>query len=180
MCRPVLKAQNFTLRRHEAAIYRYAFIIALCKSQEFDGFARLQIPESCCNLDSASRVSTDKLRLWSNANPMFTGGSDDEAVCIRRLRWHLVQARATRKERAFGAWLSMYNSSSSPASPLTPARSYQENLRAASVPARGGYQAVSIQDYARISSKRDEFLNFLLLPNPEGIPAVEYAGLRVA
>lgn len=64
--------------------------------------------------------------------------------------------------------------------PLTPARSYQENLRAASVPARGGYQAVSIQDYARISSKRDEFLNFLLLPNPEGIPAVEYAGLRVA
>ncbi len=64
--------------------------------------------------------------------------------------------------------------------PLTPARSYQENLRAASVPARGGYQAVSIQDYARISSKRDEFLNFLLLPNPEGVPAVEYAGLRVA
>lgn len=111
---------------------------------------------------------------------MFTGGSDDEAVCIRRLRWHLVQARATRKERAFGAWLSMHNSSSSTASPLTPARSYQENLRAASVPARGGYQAVSIQDYARISSKRDEFLNFLLLPNPEGIPAVEYAGLRVA
>ena len=29
-------------------------------------------------------------------------------------------------------------------------------------------------------SKRDEFLNFLLLPNPEGIPAIEYAGLRVA
>ena len=34
--------------------------------------------------------------------------------------------------------------------------------------------------YSRISSKRDEFLNFLLLPNPEGIPAIEYAGLRVA
>ena len=59
-------------------------------------------------------------------------------------------------------------------------RTYQEKLRAAAVPARGGYTAVSIQDYTRISSQRDEFLNFLLLPNPEGIPAVEYAGLRVA
>ena len=39
---------------------------------------------------------------------------------------------------------------------------------------------VSIDDYSRISSKRDEFLNFLLLPNPEGIPAIEIAGLRVA
>ena len=55
-----------------------------------------------------------------------------------------------------------------------------ESLRAAAVPARGGYTAVSIDDYSRISSKRDEFLNFLLLPNPEGIPAIEYAGLRVA
>ena len=63
---------------------------------------------------------------------------------------------------------------------LNPSRSYQESLRAAAVPARGGYTAVSIDDYSRISSKRDEFLNFLLLPNPEGIPAIEYAGLRVA
>ena len=63
---------------------------------------------------------------------------------------------------------------------LNPSRSYQESLRAAAVPARGGYTAVSIDDYSRISSKRDEFLNFLLLPNPEGIPAIQYAGLRVA
>mgnify|MGYP007053498946 CR=1 FL=1 len=56
----------------------------------------------------------------------------------------------------------------------------EQRLRAAAVPARGGYTAVSIDDYSRISSKRDEFLNFLLLPNPEGIPAIEYAGLRVA
>lgn len=113
---------------------------------------------------------------------MFTGGSDDEAVCIHRPAHagrQPVQARATRKERAFGAWLSMYNSSAA-SNHLTPTRTYQEKLRAAAVPARGGYTAVSIQDYTRISSQRDEFLNFLLLPNPEGIPAVEYAGLRVA
>jgi len=75
--------------------------------------------------------------------------------------------------------LAMSNSSAA-SNPLTPTRTYQEKLRAAAVPARGGYTAVSIQDYTRISSQRDEFLNFLLLPNPEGIPAVEYAGLRVA
>ena len=95
----------------------------------------------CCKLNPASRVSTDKLRLWSNANP----GSATEAAIS-----------------------------------LNPSRSYQESLRAAAVPARGGYTAVSIDDYSRISSKRDEFLNFLLLPNPEGIPAIQYAGLRVA
>lgn len=75
----------------------------------------------------------------------------------------------------------MYNGSATEAAiSLNPSRSYQESLRAAAVPARGGYTAVSIDDYSRVSSKRDEFLNFLLLPNPEGIPAIEYAGLRVA
>lgn len=77
----------------------------------------------------------------------------------------------------------MHNSSSAIHTPLNPNRTYQENLRAAAVPARGGFAALSIQDYTRISSQRDEFLNFLLLPNPEGIPALdamEYAGLRVA
>ncbi|MDO5750232.1 MAG: nuclease PIN [Rothia sp. (in: high G+C Gram-positive bacteria)] len=74
----------------------------------------------------------------------------------------------------------MYNSSATEAVTLNPSRTFQESLRAASVPARNGYTAVSIQDYERISSRRDEFLNFLLLPNPEGIPAIEYAGLRVA
>lgn len=77
------------------------------------------------------------------------------------------------------AWLSMYNSSVA-SNPLTPTHSYQENLRAVAVPARGGFTAVSIQDYSRVASERDEFLNFLLLPNPEGVPALEYAGLRVA
>ena len=69
----------------------------------FLGGGRLQPRGICCKLYSASRVSTDKLRLWSNANPMFTGGSDDEAVCIHRPAHagrQPVQARATRKERA--------------------------------------------------------------------------------
>ncbi|MBD9232393.1 hypothetical protein [Rothia mucilaginosa] len=75
----------------------------------------------------------------------------------------------------------MYNGSATEAAiSLNPSRSYQDSLRAAAVPARGGFTAVSIDDYSRISSKRDEFLNFLLLPNPEGIPAIEIAGLRVA
>ena len=77
--------------------------------------------------------------------------------------------------------LSQYNGSATEAViSLNPSRSYQDSLRAAAVPARGGFTAVSIDDYSRISSKRDEFLNFLLLPNPEGIPAIEIAGLRVA
>lgn len=32
----------------------------------------------------------------------------------------------------------------------------------AAVPARGGYRAMSITDYARVDSARSEFLNFLL------------------
>lgn len=57
----------------------------------------------------------------------------------------------------------------------------QKNIRAASVPARGGYTAMSIQDYSRISDERSQFLNFLLTPNPAGIPAVsEYGVLKAA
>ena len=75
----------------------------------------------------------------------------------------------------------MYNGSATEAViSLNPSRSYQDSLRAAAVPARGGFTAVSIDDYSRISSKRDECLNVLLLPNPEGVPAIEIAGLRVA
>ena len=56
----------------------------------------------------------------------------------------------------------------------------QKNISAASVPARGGYTAMSIQDYTRISNERSEFLNFLLAPNPSGIPATEYGVLKAA
>lgn len=56
----------------------------------------------------------------------------------------------------------------------------QKNISAASVPARGGFAAISIQDYARISNERSEFLNFLLAPNPSGIPATEYDVLKAA
>lgn len=56
----------------------------------------------------------------------------------------------------------------------------QASIQAASVPARGGYSAMSIQDYSRISSERSEFLNFLLSPNPQGIPASGYGLLRAA
>ena len=73
----------------------------------------------------------------------------------------------------------MYNSSAA-SNHLTPTRTYQENCAPPQYQHAEGTTAVSIQDYTRISSQRDEFLNFLLLPNPEGIPAVEYAGLRVA
>ena len=75
----------------------------------------------------------------------------------------------------------MYNGSATEAAiSLNPSRSYQDSLRAAAVPARGGFTAGSGRESFLISSKRDEFLNFLLLPNPEGIPAIEIAGLRVA
>ncbi len=39
---------------------------------------------------------------------------------------------------------------------------------------------MSIQDYTRISNERSEFLNFLLSPNPSGIPATEYGVLKAA
>lgn len=58
--------------------------------------------------------------------------------------------------------------------------SVQKSISAASVPARGGFTAMSIQDYTRISYERSEFLNFLLSPNPSGIPATEYGVLKVA
>lgn len=56
----------------------------------------------------------------------------------------------------------------------------QKNRSVAATPACGGFVAISIQDYARISNERSEFLNFLLAPNPSGIPAPEYGALKVA
>jgi hypothetical protein len=50
----------------------------------------------------------------------------------------------------------------------------------AAVPVAGGYQAMSIQDYARVDSARSEFLNFLLAPNAAGTPVVEMAVDRAA
>lgn len=58
--------------------------------------------------------------------------------------------------------------------------SVQANISAASVPARGGFTAMSIQDYTRISNERTEFLNFLLAPNPSGIPSTEFGVLKAA
>lgn len=43
------------------------------------------------------------------------------------------------------------------------------------VPVSRGYQAMSIQDYARVDSARTEFLNFLLAPAGTGEPIVELA-----
>lgn len=56
----------------------------------------------------------------------------------------------------------------------------QKNISAASVPARGGYAAISLQDYSRISDERSEFLNFLLAPNPAGITSVSEFGVLKA
>lgn len=57
----------------------------------------------------------------------------------------------------------------------------QKNISASSVPARGGYSAISLQDYSRISDERSEFLNFLLTPNPAGVTSVsEYGVLKAA
>ncbi|WP_346845048.1 nuclease PIN [uncultured Rothia sp.] len=56
----------------------------------------------------------------------------------------------------------------------------QKNLQTVAVPVRGGYSAVSIQDYTRVTNERSEFLNFLLSPNPSGVPATEYGVLRAA
>ncbi len=61
-----------------------------------------------------------------------------------------------------------------------PTESFTNDFVAASVPARGGYAAISIQDYTRISNARGEFLNFLLTPNPSGVPATEYGVLKAA
>ncbi|WP_068170435.1 nuclease PIN [Rothia sp. ND6WE1A] len=61
-----------------------------------------------------------------------------------------------------------------------PHETIQKNLSTVAVTARGGYSAVSIQDYTRISNERSEFLNFLLTPNPSGVPATEYGALQVA
>ncbi|WP_188359551.1 nuclease PIN [Rothia aerolata] len=61
-----------------------------------------------------------------------------------------------------------------------PHENIQKNFKAASVPARGGFSAISIQDYTRISNERSEFLNFLLAPNPHGIPATEQGVFKVA
>lgn len=62
-----------------------------------------------------------------------------------------------------------------------PTESFANDLVLASVPARGGYAAISIQDYTRISNARSEFLNFLLAPNPAGSPAVaDYGVLKAA
>ncbi|MFW0121893.1 nuclease PIN [Rothia sp. CCM 9419] len=57
----------------------------------------------------------------------------------------------------------------------------QHNIQTvSSAQTRGGYAAVSIQDYTRISHERSEFLNFLLSPNPHGIPNQEYGILQAA
>lgn len=62
-----------------------------------------------------------------------------------------------------------------------PHQNFQQSLKAVSVVARSGYAAVSIQDYSRISDERSEFLNFLLTPNPAGVPVLSQQGvLRAA
>lgn len=61
-----------------------------------------------------------------------------------------------------------------------PHQTLQNNLNAVAVVARGGYTAVSIQDYTRISNERTEFLNFLLTPNPAGVPSTESGVLQAA
>ena len=45
----------------------------------------------------------------------------------------------------------------------------------AAVPARGGYRAMSITDYARVDSARTEFLNFLLAPTAAAPAAADRA-----
>lgn len=108
---------------------------------------------------------------------MFTGGSDDEAVCIRvdnafvtNAGWYRQEhiERNARKRK----WL--MNTTA------RPHENIQNNFKTTSVPARGGFSAISIQDYTRISNERSEFLNFLLAPNPTGVPSTEYGVLKVA
>lgn len=110
---------------------------------------------------------------------MFTGGSDDEAVCIRvKDAYWLVQARAVfRKECAV---IRVQCNTAMSTTVTRPTESFAKDLVSASVPARGGYAAISIQDYTRISNARGEFLNFLLAPNPEGVPATDYGVLKAA
>ncbi|QRZ62643.1 nuclease PIN [Rothia sp. ZJ932] len=67
-----------------------------------------------------------------------------------------------------------------PTTTIRPTESFARDLVSASVPARGGYSAISIQDYTRISNARGEFLNFLLTPNPAGIPSTDYGVLKAA
>ncbi len=121
---------------------------------------------------TASRVSTDKLRLWLNANPMFTGGSDDEAVCIAPGRLVQARARFLKGKRTLRAQTVM--------SDLRPYQAHQKNLSTAAIPVYAGCSAISIQDYSRINNERSEFLNFLLAPNPAGIPVTEQALLTAA
>jgi hypothetical protein len=45
----------------------------------------------------------------------------------------------------------------------------------AAIPVSRGYQAMSIQEYARVDSARSEFLNFLLAPAGTGEPIVDLA-----
>ncbi|MDO4252009.1 MAG: nuclease PIN [Rothia sp. (in: high G+C Gram-positive bacteria)] len=61
-----------------------------------------------------------------------------------------------------------------------PHENIQGSIQAKAVPARSGFLAMSIQDYTRICQERSEFLDFLLTPNPAGIPATRYGLLKAA
>lgn len=105
---------------------------------------------------------------------MFTGGSDDEAVCIRVFT-QAGTGKSTSKGMRISAVLIMSNAQNRPHINL------QKNIFTAAVPARDGYSAISLQDYSRISDQRSEFLNFLLAPNPAGVTSVsEYGVLKAA
>ncbi len=108
---------------------------------------------------------------------MFTGGSDDEAVCIRVVSAFATNAGWYRQEHFER---NARRRSVAMTTTARPHETIQKNLSTVAVTARGGYSAVSIQDYTRISNERSEFLNFLLTPNPSGVPATEYGALQVA
>lgn len=93
---------------------------------------------------------------------MFTGGSDDEAVYIRRACGTVVWYRQEHRKDCAIALMAMSTS--------TPRPDFS-----AAVPVSHGYRAMSIQDYARVDSARTEFLNFLLAPAGTGEPIVSLA-----
>lgn len=107
---------------------------------------------------------------------MFTGGSDDEAVCIRVVNAFVTNAgwyRQEHFERKARKRMWIMNTTARPNTP-------QQHNPAAPQHSQNGLRAVSLQDYTRISNERTEFLSFLLTPNPHGIPVSEYGVLKAA
>lgn len=98
---------------------------------------------------------------------MFKGGSDDEAVRIRRGTRPLTGTGKSTRKDAHSALMAMSSPTARPDF-------------SAAVPVFNGYQAMSIQDYARVDSARTEFLNFLLAPSGAGHPVVDLAVDRAA